>query len=209
MTQGIHPLFSFPVYETDLGIEDCNHKNFFNIIKSLNYYQYFDSDGLKNGAISKEQNVLDLKELESLKKNIETELKIYLYEILKIKKNSEIKHLCSWSVKHQFGDKSHEHSHNNSLFSGVYYLKVPKNSGENIIFHRTDKYSGVKPQFEEYNIFNSDTWEINVCEKKLLLFPSNLKHSVPISKSHKPRYTISFNYFLSGKFGFDTSHAEF
>jgi uncharacterized protein (TIGR02466 family) len=198
MSTGIHPLFSFPVYETDLNIENSIHKQFLSVIKSLNFYQYFDCDNLKNGLISNEQNVLNLDNLVFLKDLIELQLKTYLYEILQIKKDNHIKHLCSWAVKHQFGDKSHEHSHNNSLFSGVYYLSVPKDSGESIIFHRADKYAGVKPQFEEYNIFNSDTWKINVTEKKLLIFPSNLKHSVPISKTHKPRYAISFNYFLSG-----------
>ena len=46
-----------------------------------------------------------------------------------------------------------------------------------------------------YNSVNAETFLLPCVSGELLLFPSNLKHSVPINQSEETRYSMSFNTF--------------
>ena len=208
MNRNILPLFSSPIYEAELEISDNENNSILNFVRSINYRKCIDSLNLSDGFISEEQNILNLPQLKKLKKLIETELNLFLYDGLSIDKNQKLKHLCSWSVKHKYGDKSHIHMHTNSMFSGVYYLKVPENSGNILTFH-SQRLKMVVPTFAEYTQLNSTIWKLDIYDKKLVLFPSDVYHSVPVSESNEDRYSISFNYFLTGKFGKPTGYAFF
>ena len=74
----------------------------------------------------------------------------------------------------------HDHKERSEL-SGVYYLHVPDNSGD-IHFRKKDD----DETFE---------WEIKSQTGKLILFGSNIKHSVPENKSKENRISIAFNLF--------------
>ena len=74
----------------------------------------------------------------------------------------------------------HDHKERSEL-SGVYYLHVPDNSGE-IHFRKKDD----DKTFE---------WEIKSQTGKLILFDSNIEHSVPENKSKENRFSIAFNLF--------------
>ena len=67
------------------------------------------------------------------------------------------------------------HDHSNSILSGVYYIKVPQNSGE-IIFHKESKCNDL--DISEYNIYNSNIYTFPLKENTLILFNSFLKHEV-------------------------------
>jgi uncharacterized protein (TIGR02466 family) len=209
MDRKITPLFSVPLYKTELEITDEENNNFLNVVESLDYYLSTDDMDHLNGFISNNQNILELIQFQKLKNLIETELKVFLYDCLKIDQSQQIRHSCSWITKHEYGHCSHQHTHNNSLFSGVYYIKVPKDSGEFLTLHSPIDHRIVVPTLTEFNMLNSTLWDEEVYEKKLLLFPSSLKHGVSVSKSYEARYCLAFNYFLTGKFGTDTSHAYF
>lgn len=93
----------------------------------------------------------------------------------------------------------HQHSHPNSFISGVYYLQSDDTTGK-IYFHKdVKKILDVKT--EEFNIFNSESWWMPSTEGTLLLFPSNLTHSVETNTSEKSRLSISFNTFPVGYLG--------
>ena len=91
----------------------------------------------------------------------------------------------------------HKHPHLLSLFTSVYYVKVPENSG-NIILHNPQiNYTMyMSPHMiESYNTFNSTTYSIHPKEGQLLIFPAWLEHEVLPSNTEEERISISFNSF--------------
>tara|TARA_X000001036_G_scaffold24981_1_gene20874 strand:- start:546 stop:1130 length:585 start_codon:yes stop_codon:yes gene_type:complete len=80
------------------------------------------------------------------------------------------------------GESTGWHDHKDrSVLSGVYYLKVPDNAGD-ILFRKRDKDKIVE-------------WNIRSETGKLILFHSNIEHSVTINKSNHDRISIAFNLF--------------
>ena len=74
----------------------------------------------------------------------------------------------------------HDHKERSEL-SGVYYLHVPDNSGD-IHFRKKDD----DETFE---------WEMKSQTGKLILFDSDIEHSVSENKSKESRISIAFNLF--------------
>ena len=87
------------------------------------------------------------------------------------------------------------HTHCNCDFSAVYYIQVPKNSG-NIIFENPNAvmlHQGFYQNEFNYNEFNSNSYEIQPQDNMLILFPSYLPHRVEQNLSDKDRISLSFN----------------
>jgi uncharacterized protein (TIGR02466 family) len=87
------------------------------------------------------------------------------------------------------------HNHTSSVFSGVYYVNVPEHSG-NLVFERGDNsymWSADSLDFNEFNCYNSQLWNIAPQENYIYLFPSNQMHRVDPNLSEEPRISISFN----------------
>ena len=98
-----------------------------------------------------------------------------------------------WLNKNPKGSKHHEHVHPNSIISGVFYFrqdpKLPP-----ISFSKSIQ-NAMKLDPKKYNNLNSETFLLPCTDGELILFPSNLKHSVPINEGDEPRISMSFNTF--------------
>lgn len=110
-----------------------------------------------------------------------------------IKKN--IKLINWWYSIHKKHDYGKLHNHNEGIISGVYYIKVPSNSGQ-ISFERPDDQ---KYFFEgdEINSYNYKYYSYDPEEGKVILFPSYLKHLVHQNTTEDlpdERICIAFNY---------------
>jgi ectoine hydroxylase-related dioxygenase (phytanoyl-CoA dioxygenase family) len=57
-------------------------------------------------------------------------------------------------------------------------------------------------QSSEYTAFNSNEFTVPVHTGDLVLFPSNLIHSVPKTNHDYTRVSLAFNSFFSGELGF-------
>ena len=99
----------------------------------------------------------------------------------------------SWMNKNPKGSKHHEHVHPNSIISGVFYFKQDPKLPP-ISFSKSIQ-SAMKLDPKKYNNLNSETFLLPCTDGELILFPSNLKHSVPINMSEEPRISMSFNTF--------------
>jgi len=89
-----------------------------------------------------------------------------------------------------------QHTHPNSYLSGVYYLKVPKNSGKiNFIDPRNAMRSIELAPDQERTLTDPlvRNIEVDAQEGYLLLFPSWLGHEVQQNLSHDDRVSIAFN----------------
>jgi len=192
-------VWGIPIFSNNIKISD----KIINDLKSLPIERVH----IDNGYNSLEKYVLNQKPFILLKNSILENLNIYLYKIIKIKKNINFKLMNSWVNVHKKGDWAQEHEHSNSYISGIVYLDVFGNSG-NLIFKKENNWTNIFPKvplidFEEYNETNSTTWTYVPKNGDIYLFPSFLKHSVEKNLNKKNRYSLAFNFLPSGKFGTD------
>lgn len=199
MTYKVEMLWPTPVYFNKLQSD----KNDLDIAKTFKY-ERMNSD---NGNYTLDKNVLD--KMPTLKNRIENEFEKYVRDVLHINKNVNFKIINSWINIHKKGDWSQSHLHKNSCFSGVYYLNVPKNSG-NISFDKTIvlnnlSTSTISYDYDEANYINADKVKFKVEEGLILFFPSTIYHNVDKSNSIEERYSLAFNFFADGLIGKDES----
>ena len=83
------------------------------------------------------------------------------------------------------------HSHGQFQFSGAYYVKAPKDSGQ-IVF-RDPRPAAITNEFVTSQFNGGEVYRIEPEEGKLLIFPSYLDHMVMPSKSDDDRVSISWN----------------
>ena len=94
------------------------------------------------------------------------------------------------------------HVHANSFFSGAYYVKVPKNSGQ-IKFN--DPRSGPKYIFpnRKKEPLPEHLWTevyVQPVENRVIMFPAWLEHLVDLTESNDTRISVSFNFTQHGLF---------
>ena len=98
-----------------------------------------------------------------------------------------------WGNRNPKGSKHHEHVHPNSIISGVFYLrqdpKLPP-----IQFSKSNQ-EVMKLDPRKYNSYNAETFLLPCTSGELILFPSNLRHSVPVNQGDEERISLSFNTF--------------
>ena len=91
------------------------------------------------------------------------------------------------------------HNHINGYISGVYYVTVPKNSG-NLILTAPDKNERYMAWMEKNGISNNtlkNNFSYTPVENEIVLFPSWLDHNVEVNNSLENRISISFNILSS------------
>ncbi|MBW4472895.1 MAG: 2OG-Fe(II) oxygenase family protein [Stenomitos rutilans HA7619-LM2] len=86
------------------------------------------------------------------------------------------------------------HDHANCLFSGVYYVKMPKDSGNLMFYDPRSAKAFYKPLVSNFTAYTADAVAHAAEEGLLLIFPSWLKHGVEPNLSDEDRISISFNY---------------
>ena len=108
-----------------------------------------------------------------------------------------------WTNKNPPGAKHHEHVHPNSILSGVFFFKIGGKLPP-IQFAKTNQVA-MKLDPVKYNNITAETFMLPCVPGELLLFPSNLKHSVPMNLSEETRYSMSFNTFCIDILGSENS----
>ena len=108
-----------------------------------------------------------------------------------------------WANRNPKGSRHHEHVHPNSIISGVMYFQI--NEKLPPISFSKDRQDGMKLDPEKYNHVNSESFMLPCKPGELILFPSSLKHSVPINMSEEDRISVSFNTFCIDAIGSEQS----
>ena len=146
---------------------------------------------------SEDTFILDKPEMSRVKQFIEVKLNEYVINIMG--SDSELVITQSWLNKSGKGESHHEHRHPNSMISGVWYPqiheKLPPIQFTNV--HQRDVEFSIKNN----NKFNSQNCLFPMKRGELILFPSNLNHSVPVNKSDEERISLSFNTWCKGSIG--------
>jgi len=150
---------------------------------------------------SKDTYLLDYEQFKNIKNFIYESLNKFTKEVLMSDQRLVVTQ-C-WLNKNPKGSKHHEHVHPNSIISGVFYFKqdpkLPPISFSKSIQH------AMKLDPKKYNNLNSETFLLPCTDGELILFPSNLKHSVPVNMSEEPRISMSFNTFSVDTLGSEDS----
>ena len=140
--------------------------------------------------------------LGKIKQFCEQQIKIYVNETINPKEELDFYITQSWLNITKPGEYHHEHSHANSIISGVFYISTEED----------DKFAVADPNFKikdilkfepkMFNMWNSNNWIFPVNNNELILFPSWLVHKVdPNEKATTDRISISFNTFIKGTLG--------
>jgi len=182
-------VFKVGIYCTDLN-EDCN---------ALSSFVYSLKDNFSGRVLSNvggwQSNDLDLSTpaLNSLVFNITAHVKEYA-SILGLNETLHISNM--WCNINGYKDFNRLHMHLDSMISGVFYIKTPKDCG-NIRFvsaHNDVMESAWEKSRTIYNPYNSPEWEMPAGANVLYLFPSWLNHMVqPNLAQNDQRVSISFN----------------
>lgn len=141
--------------------------------------------------------LLDEPELASIREFIEAYLKFYVHNVLEC--SDELVITQAWSNICEKGKKHHEHVHPNSIVSGVFYFQINENLPP-IEFRNPNTHS-FNLNIQKQNNFNSATFLLPLNSGELILFPSNLTHSVPENKADLPRISLAFNTFAKNSLG--------
>ena len=140
--------------------------------------------------------------LKKIKQFCEEQLNIYVKKVINPKEELDFYITQSWLNITKPGEQHHEHSHGNSLISGVFYISTEESDNITFIDPNYKIKELITFEEKEYNLFNSTTWVFPSITNILLLFPSWLNHKVEVNeKATTDRISISFNTFVRGTLG--------
>ena len=109
---------------------------------------------------------------------------------------NEYKFTQSWTSYKYPGEEHIEHSHPNSLISGVFYYGEFNTQSPSIAFHRPPFNNTLRPKRNpqpQNPEISSNTFVLSPIPGTLLLFPSEVTHSVPENKTNIIRKSVAFN----------------
>ena len=116
----------------------------------------------------------------------------------------------SWITNTGVGEKSQFHNHKNSFYSGVYYFDetYDENIGDLCFENPLDDFTSFFVNFTSFNYYNSAFVIIKPEPKKLIFFPSYLRHSIGMNLSKKIRKSLAFNFVPVGQYGLGDSFMD-
>jgi len=195
----IYPIFPKIIYKKNLS--SLKDKKLHSLKKECNKVKYTmvpKEDSKKISQSSIDRYIFNNKEFKNLKNLILKEFNDFKNKMLFYTYN-KFKITTSWIAKVDEGKESNWHNHNNSFYSGVFYINVEKDMGD-IEFHNFEN-SRFLINAESYNIYNSKRFLITPKNKDLIFFPSELYHKIKNNNKKDSRLSVAFNIIPTGKIG--------
>jgi len=189
----INGIFPTPVYMSKLDRELTSKELSFIDNTKLDTYN---NEGNKT---SNENYILNNEEFKSLKEELNARVQDYFDKVISPSNNITPYITQSWLNYTETNQYHHKHQHPNSLISGVFYINCNEEHDKIKFFN--DKYSTIKPEVKDWNIWNSDTWWFSVKTGDVILFPSSLTHMVETKQGTNTRISLAFNVFIKGTVG--------
>ena len=152
------------------------------------------------GAVNRQSEdsyILDNPEMSRVRQFIELKLKEFVHNVMG--SDSQMVITQSWFNKSKKGESHHEHMHPNSIISGVWYPQIHEKMPP--IKFRIAQPRQVSLHIKKYNNFNSSTYMLPLKMGELIIFSSDLQHSVPVNESNEERISLSFNTWVKGSLG--------
>ena len=192
----IEGIFATPIYRAKIDNIPLNFQQmtqkFINEGMEKNYANY----------VSKDKYVLNQPDAKEVKDFCQHHLENFYRTVFGDTSTKTEKEITqSWYNMNRKGEFHHEHTHQNSIVSGVFYINT---SQEDVIKFIDFKYDQINV-YDTDSIqtpFNSVETPFKVSTGDLLMFPSSTHHSVPIIKEdNNIRISMAFNTFIRGTVG--------
>ena len=189
--------FATPIYVKDVGSQEFNSRLEQNIINWSNQDKGLNRTNMNGWHSTDDMHTKpEYKELVDLL--FMAQQHIYKDELL----DNEPFLGNMWANINPPGGYNRAHTHPNSLWSGVYYVKAPINSGHlkvedpkpSINISRPRRKQGQLPK----HLWNEVHFE--PIAGRLIMFPSWLNHCVDTNQSNDIRISVSFNFLQKGMF---------
>ena len=205
----LHPLFNTPIVVTNVPLSENEQSVLMEHIHLQRWENANQGDDdifdVNKSKQNKDLYVLERNNLTFLKNKIEKTFDEYKNKILRYE-NTYFKITTSWLTKTEYGQKSDYHKHSNCMFSAVFYVNQPKNSGNIMFTPFKDKRFNIKPV--EYNLYNSEAWRFIPEKHDLIIFPAETYHKIETHLSKENRYSLALNFIPTGKIGIYDSQLE-
>ena len=189
--------FATPVYVKDVGTPEFNNQLEQNII---NWSKK--DKGLTRTNMNGWHSTTNMHEKPEYKKLVdilfEAQRHIYKEEML----SSEPFLGNMWANINPPGGYNMPHIHSNSLWSGVYYVKTPRNCGSLKLEDPRSTSLMSRPNHIEGQL-PSRIWreiQFEPMSGRLIMFPAWLNHCVEPNQSNDIRISVSFNFLQKGMF---------
>ena len=198
----IQPIFSNFFCKTKLDVDHAV------ILKELENVKYKSVEDATQTYMSKSVKLLDtLRKGKNFKTAVDNEMTDTIHQL-----GYNIKHqlVNSWSTRTPPDTEGEYHLHNNFWLSAVYYPHGNQEDNFKIKF-KCDRlnFSHYDIPISNYNSINSSTWELNVKEGDLIIFPALLQHKIEKNTSKLARYSIAMNFLPLGKIGSFDGYMEY
>ncbi|PCJ28659.1 MAG: hypothetical protein COA96_00300 [SAR86 cluster bacterium] len=150
---------------------------------------------------SRNKNVLDAQEMESIRGVIQENINSYFKTVYNTSNDVVLQITQSWLTVTRRGESHHSHIHPNSIASGVLYINVAEDDGIN--FSRNEDQQWYELMRDTENYYSASRYYVNTKVGDLLIFPSNVLHGVKEVATDIERISLAFNTFFSGELGRD------
>ncbi len=183
----IKDTFKVGIYTTKLELDKKNLTNFCNITEQKNKSIFVSNTGYQSNIFYSKDSVVI-----NLQKEILEHSKEYAKYLGYDFDNLNIKNM--WININYYKDFNLPHNHGTDIISGVFYVEVPKDSGEIVFENPCNKMDIVNGVIKDFTPYNSTRWSFMPCNLSLFLFPSWLTHHVmPNLNKKSKRISIAFN----------------
>jgi len=187
-------MFPVEIWKSKLDIDNIKLSNFIlNLEKKTKTVQVSNVGGWQSKS-----DFIFLPELSELKNKI-TALLDKVSKANSYKENVSIIFSNGWANINRYKDYNTNHQHPLSHWSSVYYVQIPKNSGNlHFIDPKVSRTMIVEYPYVKNLTNPSQAPHIKVgpLAGLFVLFPSYLEHSVGPNMSNEPRISISINFIL-------------
>ena len=195
----IFPLFSKPVYFNKINYDI---KKIYPELKKIKWVKTHLDQGVEFTSSSTNKFILNKKPYKQLKINIEQHFNNYVSNLLEFDQRFKIS--TSWLTKSLKNEICMYHNHNNCMYSGVLYLKTPKNKATISFENVETKRFKLIPR--KYNLFNYSEFFINTVPGDIVIFPSEVFHKINTNTTNEKRISLAFNFIPIGKIGSKDSY---
>ena len=194
----IHNLVANNILTTDLSPPKTSMSEMNNYVKNLHSSADRD-DKVYLGDVLDNASLHFRDEFSWLTSQIESLVNVYLYKAGFDVDNIACFHQKSWPVITQDEGFIKPHTHPNADLSCVFYLQCPPESGGHILFNSSNdilKEGSIDGKVFRGSISRSQ-YGIKPFPGLLCIFPSSLEHRVSPYTGDSPRYSITYDIFIT------------
>ena len=177
--------------------------------KELAFLKKYSSDTIDNvgNTRTRQSYILEEDVLSDIKKECLNTLDLYIKNIYNPENELTPYITQSWLNYTKEKQYHHLHTHQNSFISGILYIDADP-ANDSVSFYRNNLNNFIRIYPKEFNHFNNESMRFSVKSGLIIIFPSNLTHSVEEKNGNNTRISLAFNSMFKGKIGLEYATNE-